>query len=152
MTITIAPADEACQAIVDRINTGSGLTYTLPSAAEYFYNIDDSIERLSDLKVDVIHVEERDANSTLDTVTRTSHGINVFVRKKIAGAVTTADIAAVKLIARQICVRLMNHGTSRIRVWEVELDSEEGPDRSVLRQDGVISLMISLRVVVEPAS
>ena len=152
MTLTIAPADEACHAIVDRINTGSGLTYTLPSAAAYYYQKDDAIERLTDLKVDVIHIEERDAADTLDVVTRTTHDIEVWIRKKLTGAVTTSAVAAVKLIARQIYLRVNNHATSRVRVWDCGLDAEEGPDRSVLRQDGIVSLMISLRVVVEPSS
>lgn len=152
MSITIAPSDEACQAIVDRINTGSGLTYTLPSAAAYFYQKDDDAGRLSQLKVDVIHLEERDANDTLDVVTRTTHTMEVWIRKKITGAVTTAAIAEMKLVARKIGLRLNNYGTSRVRVWECGVEAEEGPDRSVLRQDGIVSLMIALRVVVEPAS
>lgn len=152
MSLTIAPSDEACQAIVARINSGSGITYTLASAAEYFYQKDDNIQRLSSLTVDVIHLGERDLGDTLDVETRTSHDMQIWIRQKLPGAIATASVAAVKLVARQIFQRVNNYATSRVRVWECGEEQEDGADRSVLRQDGVVSLMIPLRVVVEASS
>ncbi len=150
MPVSIAPADEACQVIVTRLNTGGA--YTLPTAAEYFYEKSDDVTRLNTLKVDVIHVDEQDLDDTLDIESRTSHDIEVWIRKHVTGAITTAEIAAIKLIGRQVFQRLNNYGTSRVKVWDCGRDPEDGTDRRVKRENGVISLMIPLRVEVEASA
>lgn len=148
MPVTIAPSDEACQALVSRINSGSGGAYTLPTAATYSYDLTTDVTQLATLRVDVIHVNETDLNDTLDTEDPTSHDIQVWVRQNITGEVTTSAIAALKLIVRKLYQRLRNYETSRIWVAECNVNADEQPDKTALRT-GQFSGVITLRVEVE---
>jgi hypothetical protein len=62
--VTIAPSDEACQAIVDRINAGT--TYTLPVPATYGRVIFADMETITGFSCDVVHLSEQQLNETLD--------------------------------------------------------------------------------------
>lgn len=153
MPVTIAPSDEACQAIVSRINSGSGLTYTLPSAAEYFYELSEDLRSQSALEVDVIHDTETDLVETLDTENPTLHTLRIVVRKKLPGKVATATVSALKLIARQIFQRVNSYaGTSRVTLWDVGVEDADSPDKGVLRTHGLFAMSIAVKVRVEASA
>lgn len=147
MPVTIAPDAEACQALVDRINAGSGVTYTLPSAAFYSYEQSEDLNKVTDLEVEILCERSGTLQETLDIEDRTSHEILVSVRKKVANA-KPATIDPLKLIVRQIFQRVNGYATSRIRVWDCDLE-DDGPNQEILRQAGVFSASFPLRIEVE---
>lgn len=153
MTVTTAPSAEACQVIVDRINSGSGGTYTLPSVATYTYELSEDCKEVgSALRVTVLHETEKDLDQTIETEQRTSHELRVLIRKRLSEK-TNANINAVKLVARLIFQRLIAAATdtSRVKLWECNWEESAEPDKTLLREHGICSVGIALRVEVEPS-
>lgn len=146
---TIDPSDECCQAIVDRINAGSGGTYTLPTPATYVSQIDEDGKDVNGLEVTVVHLTEKELDETLDVEQRTSHELRVWIRQRTSDKSNSA-VAAVKLIGTRIKLWIKDFRTSRVCVWECNTEPEEQPEKNVLRQHGVTSKSIYLRVEVEP--
>ncbi len=147
MPVTIAPSAEACQAIVARINAGSGIAYTLPSAAYYTYEQSEQLIKVELLEVEVLCEQSGTLQETLDIEDRTSHDMVISVRQKVANA-NPSTIDPLKLIVRQIFQRVNEYATDRIRVWDCDLE-DDGPNESILRQAGVFSASFPLRVEVE---
>lgn len=154
MPVTTAPSAEACQVIVDRINSGSGGAYTLPEEVGYVYEFEHDLKDLgSRLHVVVHHEDEKDLDQTIENEQRTSHDIRVWIRKRVADK-QNATINALKLIGRLIFQRLNSPDTdtSRVKVWECNIDNEEDePNKSLMREHGVFEMSIALRVEVEPS-
>lgn len=149
MAVTTAPSEEACQAIVDRINTGSGITYTLAASATYGYKFEQARNDITALQVFVLHETERTLDETLDVENRTSHEIRIFVRQKLTDATNTL-VNAVLLTARKIFQRVNNFNSAngRVRVWECDLEPAD-PEIDPLIQLDVCQRTILLRVEVE---
>ncbi len=147
MPVTTNPAEEACQAIVDRINSGSGLTYTLPQAATYGFRRNEDVSEQGVLIVEVLHQGSETLEETLDVEDRTSHSLLVSVRKRVPDLENTT-INPLLLIVRQIFQRVNGYATSRIRVWDCDLASDNESD-PIVRQVGVFSASFPLRVEVE---
>lgn len=149
MPVTISPAAEACQAIVARINAGSGGLYTLPTPADYYYQLTEVLDVSGTaVQVDVIHEGEKDLEDTLDVETRTSHDLRVWVRKKISDRSKTT-IDPLLLLVRQLFQQLNNYGTSRVKVWDINAEDDDQPDKGFIRQTGLFSASLLLRVEVE---
>lgn len=148
MPVEIAPSEEAMQALVDRINSGSA--YALEVAATSTDKIDESIEELAALAVDVATEEEQQLNETLAVTDRTSHAIRVWIRKKL-DQVTPDEVASLKLVARQIFQQINNFDSpdGRVRVWECSYDPTEVPSKDALNTLGLFQATILLRVEVE---
>jgi hypothetical protein len=146
MTVTTSPSDEACHAIVDRINTGTG--YSLPSAATYSYQLNETLESSSRLQIDVIHIEQETLVETLDTEDRTSHQIEVWIRKQLRAG-TAEEISELNLIARKIFQRINNYTGSRVKVWDCDFNSQQMPEKQKLRESLLYSATIPVRVEVE---
>ena len=119
MSVTTAPATEACIAIRDRIN--SGTTYTLDRLAEYSRLEVNPLEEISELQIDVVAVSEEQLSETLDSEDRTSHRIAIWMRDKLLD-LEPETIDAKCLIARQVFQRLLNFRSAngRVQVWEVD--------------------------------
>lgn len=148
MAVTIAPSVEACQAIADRINAGT--TYCLPVKAEVADVLVDRMETDSRVwLVDVIHEEEQQLEETLSAEDPTSHEIRVWVRSRVRQN-DTEQTAALKLILRQIFQQLNTHSdaSSRVKLWESEVDGSEIPNKAMLREQGIFSASLTLRVEV----
>tara|TARA_R110000868_G_scaffold25944_1_gene100514 strand:- start:3834 stop:4292 length:459 start_codon:yes stop_codon:yes gene_type:complete len=148
MAVTIAPATEAMQAIVDQINGGGA--FELAVAATYSENIVDPLEEITALRVDVVSETEEQLNETLDIEDRTSHLIRVWVRKKMSPE-NQDQIDYLKLLHRQIFQRLNNFDSldGRVKIWEIENDAKECPIKSILQQLGVFAATLVMRVEVE---
>lgn len=150
MPVSIAPAAEVCQAIVDRINAGSGAgQYTLTTPATYYYQQTDALEATTTTaKVDVIHEGEKDLEDTLDIETRTSHDLRIWLRAKVSGR-APSDLNPPLLLLRQIFQQVNNYRTSRVKVVEINGDDDDQPDKGFIRQTGLFSASILLRVELE---
>ena len=149
MTITIDPSIEACQAVVERINSGSyGIAFR---DAEYLEEIIDPLENVtSHVSVTVVPVDEEQLNETLAVTDRTSHNIRIYIRTKLANIEPRA-IDDLKLFTRQVFDRCNDYDTAnnRVRVWECDQDVKQKPDKDALRDRGVFLASINLRVEVE---
>ena len=149
MAVSIAPSVEACNAIVDRINGGT--TYALDVNAVYREQLIDPLEDFDDqMRVDVVPESEQQLSETIDNEDQTSHQIRVWIRDKVS-TVDDSNIAAMKLIVRQIFQRLNNWDSAdrRVRVWECDYGLKERPDKQALRDMGLFVDSIELRVEVE---
>lgn len=148
MAVTIAPATEAMQAIVDQINGGGA--YDLPVAAKYLETTIDPLEEITSLRVDVVSEGEEQLNETLDIEDRTSHQIRVWIRKKVRPE-NQDQIDYLKLLHRQLFQRLNNFTSSdgRVEVWEIDNDAKEVPIKSIMQQLGVFAATLVMRVEVE---
>lgn len=151
MPVSTAPKVEACNAIVARINAGSGLTYTLPTAAAYAERFSEDLRDQVALQVDVVHLSQTDLNETLDVENRTSHQLRIWVRKKLPAGFAQSDVQALDLIVRQIFQRINEYRTSRVAVWDCGVADEESPDHAQMKTHGLFSASIALRVEVEPS-
>lgn len=151
MPVTTDPAAEACAALVTRINSGGA--YTLPSPATYSREDDTKLEEITDLRVEVMAAEQEQLHITLDTEDPTSHKITILVRKQVSDK-ANATIDALCLIVRQIFQRVNNYTTTngRVKVWEVDKATRMNPDKDLLRQQGLFSAHIVLRVQVEASA
>lgn len=148
MPVTIAPLDEACQALVSRIN--SGLTYTLPQDATYTLQIIDILEEVTGLRVDVCPETSEQLYDSLDPEDPSSHIIRVWVRAPLANELS-ATVAPFNLIAAKIWQRLNEHSTSRIQVWDCGKDRGENPGKVVLVKDNFYRAYCEMRVEVAPS-
>ena len=146
--VTIAPSDEACQSIRDRINTG--MAYTLPQPAIYHEQVIDTLEEVTGLRVDVVHELETTLVDTLATEDRTSHIIRIWVRDKLPDD-SQAAVAARNLINRQIWQRVNNFNSAngRVKVWGIGENRGEIPGKLVMIENGFYRAYTELRVEVE---
>jgi hypothetical protein len=146
---TVSPSTKACEAIRDRINTGED--YALEVRAQVAEEITEDLQDLRQLRVDVIQETEEQLEETLDLQDNTSHSIRVWIRKKL-DTTTQDEIEQLKLLRRQIELRLLNYVTTdwRVRVWEVSRTQAPIIDRSGLHQDRSFIASIVCRVEVVP--
>lgn len=153
MTLTIAPADEACQALVTRINLGED--YALDVHAEYSRIEIDPLEELSGMRVDVVAVGEKHPAETFDDSDHSSHNIRVWIRCKIPSLVDGQKqaIAELALLRAQIAEWLDNWNSSdrRVQVWECDVEDAEQPMKDALRNASLFAASVVLRVEVQPA-
>ena len=145
---TIAPADEACEALVTRINAG-GAAYTLDVPAEYSYQEVDCLEEITGLRVDVVPISEKVLNERLDGNNWSSHQIRILIRKQVAD-VTPTTVKPLTLLRRQIFERLDNWDSTdkRVKVWEASIEDDESPSKPDLRDKQLYRASILLRVEV----
>jgi hypothetical protein len=146
---TVSPSTKACEAIRDRINTGED--YALEVRAQVAEEITEDLQDLRQLRVDVIQETEEQLEETLDLQDNTSHSIRIWIRKKL-DTTTQDEIEQLKLLRRQIELRLLNYVTTdwRVRVWEVSRTQAPIIDRSGLHQDRSFIASIVCRVEVVP--
>jgi hypothetical protein len=146
---TVSPSTEACEAIRDRINSGSG--YVLDVQAQVVELLIEDLAELRSLRVEVVPENEAQLADTIDLVDRTSHQIRVWIRQKLQ-TTDQDEIEKLKWTRRQIALRLMNHVTTdgRVRVWEVDNQNDVRFDREALQQDRAFVSSIVLRVEVNP--
>ena len=146
---TLSPSTEACEAIRDRIN--SGTDYTLEVRAEVQDEITEDLKDLRQLRVDVCQESEEQLFETIDLQDNTSHVIRVWIRKKL-DTTTQDELEQLKLLKRQIELRLLNYATAdwRVRVWEVSNAQAPVAERDMLHQDRSFVTGILLRVEVKP--
>ena len=150
MPTTIAAADEACEALVTRINAaGSG--YTLSPAAEYSYEEIDPLEQVSGTRVDVVPNLQRGQSVRLDGLDASIHEIRVWIRKQCPDLAPTT-IKPLTLLRQQIMEWLDNWDSSnkRVRVWDSENEDLEQPVKEQLRLNNLFVACIVLEVHVEP--
>lgn len=147
MATTIAPSTEAMKAIRDRINSWS--KYVLMFRAEYSESNIDPLADIDSLKVDVCSDTEEQLAETLDA-DRTTHQIVVWVRQQVNDS-SNKVIDDLKLLTRQIYDRLNNYDTTngRVRIWEIDANPKEVPDKEILRTQSAFVARIDLRVEVE---
>ena len=110
---TLSPSTEACEAIRNRIN--SGTDYTLEVRAEVRDEITEDLKDLRQLRVDVCQESEEQLFETIDLQDNTSHQIRVWIRKKL-DTTTQDELEQLKLLKRQIELRLLNYATDDWRV------------------------------------
>ena len=146
---TIAPSTEACNAIRDRINSDEA--YSLEVRAAVVDEVTDDLQDLRQLRVDVIQETEEQLIETIDLQDNTSHVIRVWIRKKL-DTTTQDEIDALKLLKRQIALRLLNYATTdwRVRVWEVDNSQSPVIERDTLHQDRSFIASVVCRAEVKP--
>ena len=146
MTLTIAPADYACQSLVTQINAGT--TYALDRPAEYSRTEIDELEDIEDLRIDVVAIDEKQPNDLLSANEQSSHAIKVFIRSKITEK--SIDVPAMALLTRQIFLNLDNwaNADQSVQVWECDVDRKENPLKAQLNELRLFVSSISLRVEV----
>jgi hypothetical protein len=145
----IAPSTEACNAIRDRINSDED--YALEVRATVVDEVTDDLQDLRQLRVDVIQETEEQLIETIDLQDNTSHVIRVWIRKKL-DTTTQDEIDALKLLKRQIALRLLNYATTdwRVRVWEVDNSQSPVIERDTLHQDRSFIASVVCRAEVKP--
>lgn len=149
MAVTIAPAIEACQALVTRINAGTA--YALAGyVVDYADQVIDLLEQVSGVRVDVEPQDETQLDETLTPEDRTSHNIKVYVRKQCLATDQDA-VDALKLFTRQVFQQVNNWDSAngRVRVWECDPDPIQKPDKDILRLNSIFVASVNLRVEVE---
>jgi hypothetical protein len=147
--VTVSAAKEACDAIVDRINTGTAYTLAVyATTAEEFH--DDTTTMGEELHVDVVPLSEQQLSETLATEDRTQHIIAVEIRQRMT-AIDQQLVNNLKLTTRQIFQRLNNYdlASGRVRVWEISAAAEESPNRQLLAAHLVFRTRLTLRVIGE---
>ena len=146
---TVSPSTEACEAIRDRINSGSG--YVLDVQAEVVELLIEDLAELRSLRVEVVPELEEQLADIIDESDWTSHQIRVWIRQKLQ-TTEQNEIDRLKQIRRQIVMRLQNFATTdrRVVVWEVDNQSDNRFDRTARQQDRAFVSSIILRVEVAP--
>ena len=146
---TVSPSTEACEAIRDRINSGSG--YVLDVQAQVVELLIEDLAELRNLRVEVVPELEEQLADIIDESDWTSHQIRVWIRQKLQ-TTEQNEIDRLKQIRRQIVSRLLNYATTdrRVVVWEVDNQSDNRFDRTALQQDRAFVSSIILRVEVAP--
>lgn len=147
MTVTIAPSTEACQALVDRINTG---TYAIGAVdVSYGELLTDMLESMKYVRVDVLTIDEEQLNETLGD-DRTSHNLKLVIRAKLKSD-SQQQIDDLKLFVRELYERVNDWDSAdgRVRVWECDLDTKANPDKDSLNNAGVFKTSVDMRVEVE---
>jgi len=147
MSVAISPSVEAMQAIVSRINSG---TYQFSVRAKYGEAVIDELEDLEFVTVDVISESEQQLNETIDIEDRTSHLINVWIRRKV-NPDDTVTIDRLKLTVRQMFQRLNDYDSpnGRVKIWELDSESKKVPDKTQLVNNHVFIAALMLRAEVE---
>jgi hypothetical protein len=148
MTVAIAPADEACTALVALLNASTG--FVLEITASYSRMEIDRLEEIHELRIDVVAIDETQLAERLDLADNTSHTIDVVIRKKIDNK--DLEIPELSLLCRQIFNTLNNWNSSdhRVQIWECDLDQKERPDKNLLNDANLFLSTIHLRVEVQP--
>ena len=146
---TVSPSTEACEAIRDRINSGSG--YVLDVQAQVVELLIEDLAELRNLRVEGVPELEEQLADIIDESDWTSHQIRVWIRQKLQ-TTEQNEIDRLKQIRRQIVSRLLNYATTdrRVVVWEVDNQSDNRFDRTALQQDRAFVSSIILRVEVAP--
>ena len=146
--VTISAAQEACTAIVDRINAGT--TYALSISATFREEYLDDLTTMGDeLLVDVVPISEQQLTETLAVEDRTQHIIGVEIRKKFT-AIDQQLVNDLKVTVRQIFQQLNNFNLSSGRVvWEASQPEMENPNRQLLTSHLIFRSRVILRVIVE---
>lgn len=146
---TVSPSTEACEAIRDRINSGSG--YVLDVQAEVRELLIEDLAELRSLRVEVVAELEEQLADIIDESDWSSHQIRVWIRQKLQ-TTEQSEIDRLKQIRRQIVLRLLNYATAdrRVVVWEVDNQSDNRFDRTALQQDRAFVSSIIVRVEVAP--
>ncbi|MFN9295456.1 MAG: hypothetical protein ACK6EB_45865, partial [Planctomyces sp.] len=80
----------------------------------------EDLQDLRQLRVDVIQETEEQLVETLDLQDNSSHQIRVWIRKKL-DTKTQDEVEQLKLLRRQIELRLLNYATTdwRVRIWDL---------------------------------
>lgn len=148
MPVSIDPLDEACQALVTRIN--SAITYTLDQPATYTHEIIDILDEVDTTRVDVCPEGSGELQETLDVEDCSSHLIRVWVRARLTDMLA-ATTAPLNLLTRKIFQRLNEYVTTdrRVRVYDCGKDRAERPGKMVLVKDLFYRAYIEMRVEVE---
>lgn len=149
MVATIAPADEACIALVDRINAGTD--YALAVDARYSRLQVDPLEQIKELHVDVVADTEQGQSDRLDGLDNTLHTIKVWVRAPIIDA-DPQYLADLALVRKQLVDWLDNWDSSdrRVQVWDSENEDLEQPIKELIRQSNLFVAVVILNVQVQP--
>lgn len=123
----------------------------LDNTATYAELFDDVAEtKLRTLRVDVAPETEQQLEETLDLEDRTEHFVRVLFRKRVNNE-QSEDVAALKLIVRQVWQHLNQYRTDRVTLWSVAAESAEVPRKDELRQGLFItSLVIRCEVEASP--
>ena len=151
MSVTIAPATEACQALVDHINAGT--TYSLDRLATYSRVEVSPLDEVDGLQIDVVSVDEVQLNETLAIEDRTSHRIAIWIRSKLRDLLPET-LDGMSLLVRQIFQRVNDFDSDdlRVRVWAVDEETNTTPNKEALHQMGVYAAVIVLRVIVSDSA
>ncbi|MES2788130.1 MAG: hypothetical protein V4719_00815 [Planctomycetota bacterium] len=147
--VTIAPSDEACQALVAWINAGD--KYTLPAPSAYSYLTIEELGDVTQLQVDVTHVSAIQLSDSLDGEDPSVHTIIVWVRDKLPTK-ATAEIAVRNLIFQQIYQRVNGYRfpANRVKVRECGYDDVENPDRDLIETQLLFKAGITIKAEVSP--
>ena len=148
MAVTQSPAEEALQSVVDRIN--ASVILPLSTEAQLRSEIIDPLESIKSLRIDVVHDTEVQLEETLDSEDRTSHIVQVWIRKRCLQSSAFA-MEALRLVARQVYQQLNNFLSpdSRVRIREVSFSDNENPSKQMLREAGLFVSVITCRVEVK---
>ncbi len=147
MTVSIAPADEACLALVDRINAGTA--YILDVEAKYSRFLVDPLEEIDGLRVDLAHDVEQVQHDRLDGLDNSLHTIRVWIRAKLPDD-EPESVQSFAYLRKQLVDRLDNWNSSdrRVQVWDTENEEIEQPMKDQLRQKGLFVACVVLHVQV----
>lgn len=150
MTTTLAPSDEACLALVDRINTGTD--YVLDVDATHSPTFNDPLEEFDGLRVDLVHDTQVGQSDRLDGLDQSKHTIRVWVRKKLSEESKLEETQDLNLLRTQILSRIDNWDSSdrRVQVWDTENEDLELPVKDAARKLGLFIACIILHVEVMP--
>lgn len=134
-------------AMVDRLNSSE--VFCLDVRATRSELLIDPLEEVTGLRVDVVVESEEQLNDTLDIEDPVSCILRIWVRKKLT-ALTTDQIDPMKLLVRQIFQRVNNFNSAdgRVKVWEVDIDGHQVPDKQLLHESWLFVAAIVLRVEV----
>lgn len=148
MAVTVAPSTEACQALVDRINSAE--TYSLDRLAKYSRVEVSPLDEVDGQQVDVVAVEETQLYETLTIEDRTSHRIAIWMREKLTD-LEAHTIDARCLLVRRIFQRVDNFESAdgRVKVWAVDDETQMTPNKDLLHTLRLFVASIVLRVEVE---
>lgn len=150
MAITISPSTEACEALIDRIN--SGTDYALPVAATFAEQFSDDQQdmQLQRLIVDVVPFDEEQLNETLASEDRTQHSIGIEIRCKLEDD-EQFRVDDLKKVVKQIWrrVNLFRNTAARVTVWDAAVVANENPNKKLLTEALIFRSRLMLRVEVE---
>lgn len=154
MTLTIAPADEACQALVTLINSPT-TGYALDFNAQYSRVEINPLEEIQGLLVDVVADEEETPGDRLDAQDQSSHDISVWIRSQLPGGTPQSPevnqaIGQLCLLRQQIFLQLNNwqSANGRVSVWDAGIEKQDQPLKAALKQANLFAARIALRVEV----
>ena len=165
MSLTIAPADEACRRLTDFLKSNPVPLPSLKSTRgdlpyqRTFLKICSSrtqidvLEELEDsmgsVRLDLVIMTETQLAEQLDMGDNSSHVIEVIVRKKINDM--DSDVPELALFMRNLYLALRNFISpdNRVQVWECDHDEKENPEKTLLNEVRLFLSKIALRVEVQ---